>query len=763
MKKIFSLLFACLMVTSLMAWDNLYIVGAGTKQSGWDFERAPMVPLSEIEFEYSGYFYATNEGDGFKIATSTDENNWYCYHPNSTGHVVITRGASYSTTDDGTDDRKFQIAEAGFYTFRINTQTNTLTVSNSDKPKYLIPVGDCCESGWNNHSTQRLVETSEGSGKYIGTMTLTPANGHWMKFLCQPLFTAHVGPMSDNDGDHDISGVGVFDTKTYTSDDHKFYALDGAAGTYNVTVDMVNNKVYFVPEQITVNAQITKEAVAALGSVKCFAWTGIGSEAKDMELVDGFYTATFSTYMPLNFLIYNGRFKNEDGGVQSVDMTHDGNGYFEDKCVNLISRRTSNNELMCFHNDDCALNTNSYTVNIYVEDAGWSDVYFFTQNVGDQNEYQNVFTHAVKGDDNWYSYTFDKVENMKWVATATTANFDTQVDDIDNINADKYFYVTPDKHDKYNKIVSLSGKEELKEYTFSFKFDGAARSSWGEENPVGLYYWQAYAMDGEEVADHAITIQMTKNSEDVYTATVKALNHVKFCVQSDLEHGYQGEGHYTIQVEAAEQATGFAEDKMFWIRDNGTCHYVDLTENYDPRTTTVKLNDDGFASIYMDYDFILPEGVAAYSGKLVGDEIKLHEVAQENLPRETGLILYSATHIGETITITECLEGASAVGDNAFIGTLNGTTESGIYVLGHTAEPYSTAFYYMADDITIPANRAYLKVQGGSGAPLRMRFVTNVTTDMEECQVHSTKCIIDGRLYILRDGKKYTVTGQVEY
>lgn len=788
MKKIFSLLFACLMVSAAMAYetipDHLYIIGGATRDAGNASDNGWVNPIELTKLD-DGTFTTTRYfavGDGydsqFKFLTSTggdkfDQLSFGPYECDNVGSDFkgVERNNTYSLRafKAGTDDwgdYKFYVSAGGYYTVHVDVANNKL----STWPIFLCPTGDGCDNGWvgNAQHTAKWRESSLGSGIYEGDVTVnTDGTQRELLFTVDDKYEYYVGPSTFNQWNHnDILDAGEFDiaVRQNSEGEKRWYILDEANGkSFHAKIDLNTNKLY-LSKDVTIRAQITKEAVAALGSVKCFAWTTVGGEAKDMNLVDGFYTATFSTYMPLNFLIYNGRFKYEDGGVQSVDMTHDGNGYFEDKCVNLISRRTSNNELMCFHNDGCELNTNSYTVNIYVEDAGWSDVYFFTQNAGDQNEYQNVFTHAVKGDDNWYSYTFDKAENMKWVATATTENWNTQVNDIENVNADKYYYVTPDKHDNgHNKIVSLSGKEELKEYTFSFKFDGAARSSWGEENPVGLYYWQAYAMDGEEVADHANTIQMTKNSEDVYTATVKALNHVKFCVQSDLAQGYHGEGHYTLEVDAAEQTTGFVEDKMFWIRDNGSYHYVALTENYDPRTMTVNLNSDGFASIYMAYDFTLPKGVAAYSGQLVGDEIDLHEVLQSNLPRETGLILYSASHLGQSITLTECLDGAAAVSDNAFTGTLTGTTERGVYVLGHTAEPYSTAFYYMADDITIPANRAYLKVQGGSGAPLRMRFVNNVTTDMEECQVHSTKCIIDGRLYILRDGKKYTVTGQVEY
>lgn len=178
------------------------------------------------------------------------------------------------------------------------------------------------------------------------------------------------------------------------------------------------------------------------------------------------------------------------------------------------------------------------------------------------------------------------------------------------------------------------------------------------------------------------------------------------------------------------------------------------------QTMNVKLNGDGFASVYMPFDFTLPAGVEAYKGVLSCGEIVLTEVEQEVLPHETGLILYSETLTNADITLTENVEGAVAVEDNSFIGTLESTSESNVYVLGHTAEAHSTAFYYM-ENATIPANRAYLKT-GGSGAPLRIRFATEVTTGVENADENANvnKVIRDGRVYIVREGRVYTIIGQ---
>lgn len=778
MKKVFTLIIASMMVSAAMAWDALYIVGGGTKQAGWgDGERIPMVKISETEFEYSGYFYKTNGEDGseqgWKIVSSGDSNDWSCtqYQPKN-GWAECARGVEVEMKSDGGEDNKFWVDASGFYTINIKTDVNKVTISNSDKPKYLIPVGDCCENGWDNRGNQLLKETDEGSGKYTGTLTLTPSNGHWMKFLCQPLYSsAYVGTKSDADGEHDIKGLGVFDAKSYiegVDGDHKYYVLDEAAGTYNMTVDINDGKVYIVPQEITIKANVTKEAVAALGSVKCFAWTGIGSEAKDMTLEDGFYTATFSTHMPLSFLIYNGKFKNDEGGVQTVDMSNSDNGYYEDKCVNVISRRTNDNKLMCFHNDDCQLNSNSVTVNIYVEDAGWEDVYFFTQNVGDQSEYQNVFVHPTKGADNWYSYTYEGVDNLKWVATATTDNWNTQVNDVENLSGEKYLYVLADKHENgHHKMADMVGKTLPQTLTYAFKFDGTAHTSWGNENPVVLRSWQYYNEDCLGAADHVKYIPMEKDADGVYSATLKAFNNVKMCLQS-TDYGYQEDGsHWTVPTENNEEEVGFAESKKFWIKDNGSAHYLALTENFDfvPAVMSVTLNEKGFASFYWDRTCKIV-GADAYIGKLVDDAVVLMKINGNGiLQSKTAVILYGEPNT--EVFMTETLDAGIGLNpyDNALTGTLVEFTPTGIFYA--LAEYEGETGFVKIDNgtyhLAVPANRAYLPIGSAAGAPrLRIRFAENTATDNANANINVNvkKVLRDGQLYIVRDGRMYNVLGK---
>lgn len=784
MKKIFSLLLMCTMVTSLMAWDALYIVGGGTKQAGWDNERIPMVRISETEFEYSGYFYKTNgadgENQGWKIIEKPNNTNWNereqkweddwgCtqYHP-AGGWAKCARGAEVTINDDNTDDRKFWVDESGFYTINIKTDINKLTISNSDKPKRLFPVGGGCEVGWNNHSNICLTETYEGSGIYKGQLTLVNTNdNHEMKFLTQPVYTAHVGPKVDEGGMHDISGAGTYDGKLYTSDDHKFGVLDQAAGTFNVTYDWNNNKLYFLQmRDITVKAHINAAALEILGAPKCCAWWNYGvgeSEIKNMiyDADTKTYNATFSvpTTATIQTLVYSGQWLSE-GGQQTVDVTNNGAGFSEDVLLRVVETKTNDGKLNCYAVD--AINSNKITVNLYAEDAEWADAYFFSQHVAENTGYNGVFVHPTKGADNWYTYTYEGVDAIDWVARPNSDNWDNQVNDVAGLSSEKWLYVMADKHaNGHHKMADMGSKTLPKTLSFEFKFDGAAATSWGNESPVGLYYWQYYSEDCAAAADHATCIEMSKGENDVYTATVKALNNVKFVVQSDLSE-YHGTGHYTVGDYAQEESIGFAESEKFWIRDNGSGHYVELTENFDftPAKMHITLNKDGFASFYWDKNYEL-SGADAYVAKVSGENVVLTRINGNGIiPARSAVVLYGAA--GATVDATETLNAATGYDyENALRGATTATTPDGNYYV--LAEYEGETGFVKINNHEVPANRAYLpEPTAGAPARLRVRFAPEVVTGIDNVNDNANvnKYIRNGRVYIVRDNKVYTVTGQ---
>ena len=108
-----------------------------------------------------------------------------------------------------------------------------------------------------------FVETSEGSGIYQGTLDLAVATGEGaesaLKFLCQKSYDAHYGP---KDNGTEIEAPGVYDVEKYDgqgNNDHKFKIR--LSGKYNMTLDTKANKLYIVPQEISVKAQIEMGAL----------------------------------------------------------------------------------------------------------------------------------------------------------------------------------------------------------------------------------------------------------------------------------------------------------------------------------------------------------------------------------------------------------------------------------------------------------------------------------------------------------------------
>lgn len=273
MKKIFVFCAAIVAAMAVNAWDELFIVGGGTKEAGWDNERIPMVKISETEFEYSGYFFKTNiHGDislnqGWKIVSSGDSEDWGCTQYRPVGDwAKCERGAEFTVSDNAEmNDNKVWVEEAGFYTINIKTDENKVTITNDTLPKRLYPVGEGCEVGWDTHSNIFLTETGADNGIYTGTLTLVNTNeNHELKFLCQRVYTAHFGPKDASDGKRDIKGEGEYQSALYVTGDQKFWVLNEAVGEYDITLNAKEGKLTLVAhtpsavENANVNANVNK-------------------------------------------------------------------------------------------------------------------------------------------------------------------------------------------------------------------------------------------------------------------------------------------------------------------------------------------------------------------------------------------------------------------------------------------------------------------------------------------------------------------------
>jgi stringent starvation protein B len=197
---------------------------------------------------------------------------------------------------------------------------------------------------------------------------------------------------------------------------------------------------------------------------------------------------------------------------------------------------------------------------------------------------------------------------------------------------------------------------------------------------------------------------------------------------------------------------------------------VAITANEDP---------DNQGSIYYStfYDsankYMLPAGVEAYVADLSGSDLVLTRiaVAGQVIPADEAVILKASV---QNFNLVPSLEApVSVLANNDLEGVDHATqlADLGIdkekcYVLSGTVQ-YGVGFYKI-NTTMLKAHKAYVIYNGSQNfAPKRMRFVFNneqTATGVENVQgdnVQSTKVIENGVLYIIRDGVKYNVNGQM--
>jgi len=159
---------------------------------------------------------------------------------------------------------------------------------------------------------------------------------------------------------------------------------------------------------------------------------------------------------------------------------------------------------------------------------------------------------------------------------------------------------------------------------------------------------------------------------------------------------------------------------------------------------------------------------------LSGSDLVLTKIAGAGqvIPNDVAVILKANSQnftltasvaIPVSFTANNDLEGVDAV---TAVTSIDGLTQSNCYVLSGT-DQYGVGFYRINSE-NLKAHKAYVKYEGNqSNAPKRMRFVFNqeqTATGMENVQgdnVQSTKVLENGVLYIIKNGVRYNIQGQI--
>lgn len=165
---------------------------------------------------------------------------------------------------------------------------------------------------------------------------------------------------------------------------------------------------------------------------------------------------------------------------------------------------------------------------------------------------------------------------------------------------------------------------------------------------------------------------------------------------------------------------------------NGICGCTAMTVYYKPVVST--LTDAGYSTLCLPYNAIVPEGVVAYSASENGEHIRLTAIPNNIIAAIEGVVLKGAPG---TYSFIATGDKVNATNGNHMIGVTKDTplrVDDKAYMLTRKKEDGSVAFRLLNTDYTLGANKAYLKLPGGTKA----RDIISVQWDENETGIMET-------------------------
>ena len=159
---------------------------------------------------------------------------------------------------------------------------------------------------------------------------------------------------------------------------------------------------------------------------------------------------------------------------------------------------------------------------------------------------------------------------------------------------------------------------------------------------------------------------------------------------------------------------------------NGMCGCTAMTVYYKPVVST--LTDAGYSTLCLPYNAIVPEGVVAYSASENNEYIRLTPIPDNTIAAIEGVVLKGAPG---TYSFIATGDKVNATNGNLMIGVTKDTplsADNNAYMLTRKKEDGSVAFRLLNTDYTLDANKAYLKLPGGTKA----RDIISVQWDENE-------------------------------
>ena len=216
---------------------------------------------------------------------------------------------------------------------------------------------------------------------------------------------------------------------------------------------------------------------------------------------------------------------------------------------------------------------------------------------------------------------------------------------------------------------------------------------------------------------------------------------------------YDLDEHVRTDIDPSESHTFTATKGHNEIKDRFIINYV--APSY---VTSVTTNDYGWASFSYDQDLVPVNATAQtlYKGAINGEYLDLTSV--DYVPNGQGVLVKGDAN---TTYYFAAGSGSDDFTGNALKATATYTTSmQNVYVLK------GNAFLEYVGTNALAANKAYIQLPaaGPNNAPARISMRFNEPQDVENAEaeaVKAEKVIENGQIYILHNGKKYNVQGQI--
>lgn len=241
--------------------------------------------------------------------------------------------------------------------------------------------------------------------------------------------------------------------------------------------------------------------------------------------------------------------------------------------------------------------------------------------------------------------------------------------------------------------------------------------------------------------------------------------------QTEIPGGFAISQHGTPANKMNRRAQGQDNNSDFrmayWTTgsDNGSTFTVSQASLPNITLYTPNNGTTSYASFFVDYPVVVTtDNVKVYTGTINGNSLEMTEAGDKIIPANVGVVLISETAATTAEISISNNNGTLQSGDLTGTTTARDITgqQNNYLVLGRDASDLTKVGFYRPNGTEIPANKAYIYLEGGSVQGLAFNF-DGATTDINSISATTDKQEIydlSGRRVMKANKGLYIINGK---